>query len=459
MKTFALPRLFLTLVCMATPQVARAQTLTTLANFVGPNGANPLFAPLVQGTDGNLYGTTQAGGAHQQGTAFKITPAGTLTTLHSFCGQSCGDGAAPFAGLLLGNDGNFYGTTEAGGTNNEGTVFKMTPQGTLTTLHNFNIQDGSNPYAGLVQATDGNFYGTTESGGAHLLGTVFRITPRGALTTLHSFNSTDGSSPEAPLIQGTDGNLYSTTYNGGSGGGDYGTVFKITISGVLTTLHNFDDSEGRGIVAGLVQASDGNFYGAGGQGGANDYGSVFMITPTGALTVLHSFDATDGATPTALVLGTDGNFYGATISGGTSTDGTAFEITPQGIFTILHDFNGTDGADPFGGLVQATDGNFDGTTNFGGTNRDGTVFSLNVGLGPFVKTIPTAGKVGGMIKILGTNLTGATSVTFNGVAATFAVRGSSEIITRLPAGATTGPVRVTTPRGTLVSNVTFQVIQ
>ena len=188
MKTFALPVLFLTFLCMATPQVGRAQTLMTLANFVGPNGANPLFAPLAQGTDGNLYGTTQAGGAHQKGTVFKVTPAGTLTTLYSFCGQSCGDGSAPFAGLLLGKDGNFYGTTELGGTNNEGTVFKITPLGTLTTLHSFNIQDGSNPYAGLVQATDGNFYGTTQSGGAHLLGTVFRITPRGALTTLHSFN-------------------------------------------------------------------------------------------------------------------------------------------------------------------------------------------------------------------------------------------------------------------------------
>jgi len=177
------------------------------------------------------------------------------------------------------------------------------------------------------------------------------------------------------------------------------------------------------------------------------------------LTVLHSFNVTDGATPTALVLGTDSNFYGATVSGGANIDGTVFEVTPQGIFTKLHDFNGSDGADPFGGLVQATDGTFDGTTNFGGTNRDGTVFSLGVGLGPFVKTVPTAGKVGGSVRILGTNLTGATSVTFNGVAATFAVHGSSEIITRLPAGATTGPVQVTTPTATLISNVAFQVIQ
>src|SRR5437588_791162 len=207
MKILALPSLFLTLLCMATLQVGRAQTLTTLANFVGPNGANPLFAPLAQGTDGNLYGTTQAGGAHQQGTVFKVTPAGTLTTLHSFCGQSCADGAAPFAGLVLGNDGNFYGTTEAGGTNNEGTVFKMTPQGTLTTLHNFDDSEGRGIVAGLVQASDGNFYGAAGQGGANDYGSVFMITPAGALTVLHSFDATDGATPTA-LVLGTDGNFY-----------------------------------------------------------------------------------------------------------------------------------------------------------------------------------------------------------------------------------------------------------
>jgi len=459
MKTYPLSVLFFTLFCIATPQVARAQTLTTLANFVGTNGANPLFAPLVQGTDGNLYGTTQAGGAHQQGTVFKVTTAGTLTTLYSFCGQSCGDGSAPFGGLILGKDGNLYGTTEAGGTNNDGTVFKITPQGALTTLHSFNIRDGFNPFAGLVQATDGNFYGTTESGGANLLGTVFKITPQGALTTLHSFDSTDGSAPEAPLIQAIDGNLYSTTYNGGVVGEDYGTTFKITTRGVLTTLHNFSETEGRAIVPALVQASDGNFYGTASEGGANGYGSVFMMTLDGTLTVLHRFDATDGATPNTLVLGTDGNFYGTTVSGGANIAGIVFEITPQGSFTILHEFNGSDGADPFAGLVQATDGNFYGITNGGGTNRNGTVFRLDMGLGPFVKTVPTAGKVGGTIRILGANLTGTTSVSFNGVTATFVVRGRSEIITTVPTGATTGLVQVTIPGGSLLSNVAFQVIQ
>ncbi len=445
------------LLCFAISPLGEAQTFTTLANFTGSNGSNPLFAPLVQGTDGNLYGTASAGGAHSQGTVFKITPSGTLTTLYSFCALSnCTDGSAPYAGLMLGKDGNFYGTTEAGGAHGQGTIFKITRLGALTTLHSFNITDGSNPYATVLQATDGNFYGTTQSGGAHLLGTVFKITPAGTLTTLHSFNSSDGSSPEAALIQATDGNFYSTTYNGGSEG--YGTAFKITSAGTLTTLHVFDnETQGSAITSGLVQASDGNFYGSATLSGPNGYGSVYMMTSTGTVTVLHGFDATDGASPNALVLATDGNLYDTTISGGANIDGTVFEITPQSALTTLHTFTGSDGADSFAGLVQHTNGKFYGTTRVGGSKGDGTVFRLDTGLGPFVKTVPTAGKVGVKVKILGTSLTGATSVSFNGVAATFTVLSASQITTTVPAGATTGTVEVTTPGGTLLSNVAFQV--
>ena len=225
-------------------------------------------------------------------------------------------------------------------------------------------------------------------------------------------------------------------------------------------MHFFnDETDGRAIVSGLVEASDGNFYGTASLGGANGYGTVFTITPAGTLTTLHSFDATDGATPNALVLGTDGNFYGTTISGGANIDGTIFEITPQGTLITLHNFDGSDGADSFAGLVQATDGNFYGTTRLGGSKSDGTVFRLTVGLGPFVKTVPAAGKVGASVKILGTNLTGATSVSFNGVAAAFTLRAPSAITTTVPAGATTGTVQVITPSGTLLSNVVFRVTQ
>ncbi len=273
---------------------------------------------------------------------FKITPTGTLTTLYSFCAQSgCTDGEYPVAGLVQGTDGNFYGTTPEGGANGGGTVFKITPTGTLTTLYSFcaqnNCADGANPAAGLVQATDGNFYGTTYAGGANGYGTVFKITPSGTLTTLYSFCSkggcADGSYPEAGLVQATDGNLYGTTFaatfDGGANGD--GTVFKITPSGTLTTLYSFSGPDGANPWAGLVQATDGNFYGTTYAGGANGDGTVFKTPLTGILTTLHSFDGTDGAGPEAgLVQATDGNFYGTTFYGGTNGAGTVFRLVSVG---------------------------------------------------------------------------------------------------------------------------------
>ena len=293
---------------------ASAQTFSTLVNFTGSNGANPLFGTLIQGKDGNFYGTTSAGGAHGQGTVFKLTAAGTLTTIYNFCSKGgCADGSAPFAGLILAKDGNFYGTTEAGGSQNEGTVFKVTTAGKLTTLHSFTFHDGANPYAALMQAKNGTFYGTTESGGANLLGTVFKMTSAGVLSTLHSFNQTDGASPESPLIQGTDGNFYGTTYRR------------------LERVRNgFQDDVGRrrdddshlrrrdrrtGDHDRSGAKCEGNFLRTTSLGGTIGYGSVFSMTSAGVVKVLHSFGATDGATPNALIMGSDGNLYGTTISG------------------------------------------------------------------------------------------------------------------------------------------------
>src|ERR1017187_3111968 len=246
------------------------QGLTTLLGFNGADGALPL-AGLVQATNGNFYGTAQIGGANGYGTVFKISPTGTLTTLHSFCSQSgCTDGEYPAAGLVQANNGDLYGTTVYGGANNDGTVFKITPSGTLTTLYSFCSQsgctDGQYPYAGLNQAANGDFYGTTVCGGANAgtfcagAGTVFKITPSGALTTLYSFCSqsgcTDGYGP-AGLVQATNGDLYGTTGYGGTNSKG-GTVFKITPSGALTTLYSFCSqsgcTDGNGPVAGLVQA-------------------------------------------------------------------------------------------------------------------------------------------------------------------------------------------------------------
>jgi uncharacterized repeat protein (TIGR03803 family) len=449
-----------------------AQTLNTLYNFCSQggtdctDGANPGVG-MVQGTDGNFYGTTFAGGSFESfGTLFKITPSGTLKTLHIFYGAAA---SYPIGGLVQGTDGNFYGTTELGGSNLKcsdetcGTVFKMTPSGTLTMLHSFDGTDGKRPRAALIQAADGNFYGTASSGGPFLCscGTVFKITPSGTLTTLHSFANTDGAYPYAGLVQGSDGNLYGTTYGGGLIG--EGTVFKITTSGMLTMLHSFNGTvEGTGSVTALVQGTDGNFYGTASTGGAHSDGTVFKITPGGTLKTLHDFDGTDGSLPNAgLVQGTDGNFYGTTPSGGSKAAGTVFKITPSGTLTTLYIFcsqsNCTDGSHPSAALTQGTNGNFYGATSQGGANLLGTVFSLSVGLGQFVRTQPTFGTVGEAVNILGTNLTGATSVTFNGTAATFTVVSRSLITTTVPAGATAGKVQVTNSGGTLSSNVPFRV--
>ena len=477
------------LFCAATAIALPAQTFTNLVNFNLSNGAAP-SSPLVQGLDGKLYGTTSSGGANGLGTVFKITSGGMLTPVYSFCSQTnCTDGTTPFAGLALDTTGNFDGTTANSGANGfGGTVFKITPAGRLTTLHNFcsrtNCTDGNSPFAGLVQATNGNFYGTTVYGGAFGGGTVFKITPGGTLTTLHSFcaksKCTDGQSPIGGLIQAIDGNFYGTTASGGAKGA--GTVFKITQGGILATLHSFcaesNCIDGKFPNAGLVQAANGDFYGTTVDGGAGNSdlcsptgfaqpcGTVFEITSGGVLTTLYSFcsetNCTDGGLPRApLIQATDGNFYSTTTTAGRNGNGgTVFRITPTGTLTTLYSFcaqtNCTDGNGSEGGLFQATNGTLYGTTLANGANQEGTVFSLEVGLGPFIETLPTSGKVGATIKILGNNLKGTTHVRFNGIAAGFTVVSNSYIKTTVPNGATTGFVAVTTPTGTLKSNKKFR---
>jgi uncharacterized repeat protein (TIGR03803 family) len=445
-----------------------AQTFTTLQSFDSTNGGSP-EAGLVEGLNGSLYGTTQQGGVNSAGTVFAITPAGALTTLYNFCSIGvCADGDDPVAGLALAANGDLYGTTPGGGTKGDGTVFKITASGTLTTLYSFcsatACTDGSHPIARLVLATNGYLYGTTEVEGAKGGGTVFKITPSGTYTTLYTFcslaNCADGEEAWG-LVQGTNGNFYGTTEGGGAN--NVGTVFELTAAGVLTTLHSFDTTDGANPFAGLIQAANGDFYGTTYIGGANGEGTAFKITPTGTLTTLYSFcsgsGCPDGANPyDGLVQGTDGNFYGTTYAGGANFYGTVFEITPAGTLTTLHSFDSADGEETRAGLVQGTNGLLYGTTYAGGEDFSGTVFSLSVSsLGPFAETLPTSGKVGAAVKILGNDLTGATSVTFNGKTAAFRVTSSSLITTNVPTGATTGFVKVTTPSGTLTSNTKFRV--
>lgn len=320
--------------------------LTTLHNFCSQvpcsDGSDPVGG-LVQATDGNLYGTTATGGTTQMGTAFKITLDGTLTTLATFGGSVSGQG--PSAALVQGTDGNFYGTTARGGNDtcflragyqvSCGTVFKMTPAGTVTTLALLTQATGFWPLAPLIQGSDGSFYGTASKGGGTAEpgdGTIFKITSSGTFTVLYRFSGTDGEKPLGALVLGSDGNFYGTTSFGGGDPGFGGTVFKLTPGGTLTTLYSFGSGEGFGPSAALIQATDGNFYGTTGGNGTAVSGTAFKITPGGTLTTLASFSGTNGETPIVpLVEGPTGLLYGTTEYGVNSACyggcGTVFSLS------------------------------------------------------------------------------------------------------------------------------------
>ena len=373
-----------------------AQTLQTLCSFSGTNGAYPETA-LALGTDGNFYGTTFMGGIANStypigmGTVFKVTTNGVLTTLVSFNNTN---GVNPNA-LTLGTDGYFYGTTLWGGNINlhsgygEGTVFKMTTNGTLTTLVYFNGTNGAVPQAALTLGTDGNLYGTTSEGGftnGYGYGTVFKMTTNGILTTLVSFNGTNGEIPQAALTLGNDGNFYGTTYYGGISNSTYpaglGTVFQVTTNGTLSILASFNSTNGAYPQAALTLGNDGNFYGTTGKGGSSGNGTVFKVMTNGTLSILVSFNGTNGPYPqAALTRGNDGNFYGTTAESGITNSiypaglGTIFQITTDGILKTLISFNGSNGEIPLAALTLGTDGNFYGTTGTGGN------INLNSGYG------------------------------------------------------------------------------
>jgi len=458
---------FIALLWTATTVAASTVIYKQVLHFNGTNGGDS--ASLIQGVDGNLYGTTKNGGAHNGWTVFKITPSGTLTTLYSFCANNCLDGAAPVAALVLATDGNFYGTTLLGGAKGWGEVFKITPAGALTILHSFctvTCSDGGNPTAPLIQGTDGNFYGTTTVQGANFEGgTVFKITPGGKFTTLHSFCSDkclDGAGPAGALIEGSDGNFYGATVGGGSG--SEGTTFKMTPSGVVTTLHNFcvESCADGGSPDGITLASDGNFYGITAGGGADQFGTAFKMTGDGTITTLYNFcsepHCADGQLPAStLIEGTDGDFYGTALDGGANQLGTVYTMTPGGAFTTLHNFKGKfSGAYPAVPLFQATNGIFYGTTSEGGLG--GIIFTIDVGLGPFVETVPASAKVGKTVTILGRGFTGTTGVSFGGIAASYTVVSDTYLTAKVPKGATTASITVVTPAGTLTSNQAFVVL-
>ena len=474
--------------------ITTSGTLTTLFDF------NPYSAPtsplsgMTLGLDGNFYGTTSGGGTHIGGTVFRVTPAGVQTTLWNF--TTGADQGNPASAPALGPDGNFYGTTDGIYAGTYGTAYKITPAGVLKTIHVFKFTDGAVPYA-LILGLDGNFYGVTRLGGAKNMGVVFRMTKAGAVKVLHSFTGfpDDGNLPIGTLAQGNDGTLYGTTYSGGTR--NWGTVFKISPTGTgYKVLHIFDRTldinDGIQPLAGMALGTDGNLYGTTSIGGKQNAGTLFKVTPAGVKSTLYSFcpvsGCKDGFLPqTALMQHTNGKLYGATESGGTSVNGGEFFSLDVGLGPFINIVLLSGKA---GSTAQILGQGFTGTTSvkFNGVAATFTVVSdtyltakvpttASTGIVTVVtpaKTLtsyrtfkvtpaitaisPLSGKVSAMVTITGSGLSGASKITFGGVAATaFKVDSGTQITAAVPAGAKTGKVVVTTAGGAATSAATFTV--
>lgn len=417
---------------LATVWTRGSTVLTPLIDFTGTNGLNP-NCTLVQGTDGNFYGTAEIGGTNGvvpfggYGTIFKMSPDSTVLWTISLDSTN---GDTPEAALVEGKDGAFYGTAAFGGTRGGyGTIFRVTPSGTVTLLYSFcGGYNGSYPNAGLVQGPDGYLYGTTFYGGTNGLGTVYKVSTNGVFKSLYSFgavvdangNQLDGAQPFAGLAVGSDGTLYGVTEFGGTyvneNGDTDGILFKMTPDGVPTTLHVFTGGDdGRNPDSRPALGPDGNLYGTAGWGGQYDSGAYFRWTTNGVFTPLHVFPdvVSEGYHPNELVLGADGNFYTTANVGGEYAYGTVLRVSPTGAVTVLYAFgtltdshgNALDGQFPAAGVVLGTDGNLYGTAVMGGSADGGTVFRLSAPLPPLL-TAP--GQSGGTVSLRWSAVAGQT---------------------------------------------------
>jgi uncharacterized repeat protein (TIGR03803 family) len=353
-------KLLVLVVVIASTLSLSAQTFTTLIEFNGSNGAHPL-GELTQGRDGNLYGVTPLGGGQGAGEVFRLTPSGTFTIIHKF---NTADGKQPNPGLVLGPDGNFYGTTEYGANpncgNGCGTIFRVSPTGQFSTLYQFTRgNDGGNAFSGLTMGRDGSFYGTTLDGGSGTWGTVYRWTNNGTLTTVHSFSGPDGELP-LELAIGSDGNLYGLAQSDFVS--NVGNVFRINRSGNFTKLHEFGDGFGGYPIGPLVLAQDTNLYGVTDTGTDIVSGALYKISPSGIYTFISELSQIN---PTAPTIGADGNFY-VGLGGFLDTNGLLEQVTPAGVETPLHTFSPTDRQ--IGKLFLHSNGTLYGTTQLGGAN-------------------------------------------------------------------------------------------
>jgi uncharacterized repeat protein (TIGR03803 family) len=411
---------------------------------------------IAQTPGGNLITTGNGacdGGSN--GVAFELGYEGAnFTTLENFGTDS------PSSALTLATDQRFHGTTVDGGSRNHGTVYRLSTEPSIVYEHDFEGgADGGFPTAAPIQSSTGDFYGTTNGASKQYAGTVYKITAAGRYSVLHVFSTADGSDPADSLVEGSDGNIYGTTRLGGQYG--YGTIFRISPTGDFASLFNFDGTHGNGPFGALIQASDGNFYGVTRGGGAQNAGVAFKMTPEGTVAVLYDFPATSsgGTAPGGgLVEATDGNFYGTLMYDGAGGNGTLYQLTKAGEFTDVHDFYFGSGSTPQGALMQHTSGRLYGVTTAGNWYMHGTIFYLDMGLAPFVSYLPVYGKVGATVDILGEYFQpGVSTVFFNGVPAVNPKITSTYIEVAVPEGATTGYITVTTSKGILTSNKPFVV--
>jgi uncharacterized repeat protein (TIGR03803 family) len=431
-----------------------AQTYTVLHNFNETDGCCTLYPGiLAQGRDGNIYGTTLNGGTHLYGNVFKMTPAGTLTSIYSF---DFTHGAYPQGGISLAQDGNFYGTTYQGGANSRGTIFKITSAGVQTVLYSFsNTTDGAYPKTPPVQAADGNLYGTTGNG---TIAVLYKITTAGTFTALATLVSQSYS----PLLLGIDGNLYGTTLYGGTYNG--GTVFQFSpATKVVKTIFSFHTEYSP--TGPLMQGVDGALYGTTSTGGTGDGGCVYRITTGGVYKVLHNFTvsgSTDGRTPyVGVIQGSDKFLYGVAEADGPGGLGTLFKVSTTGTgFAVVHSFATATGDTPQAALLAHTNGKIYGLTSHGGTHTsDGVVYSLATGLKPFVNPVVLhSAKVGGTVEMLGQGFTTATGVSFGAGTGTFTAVSNTYMTAKPIAGALTGQITVQEPSGNLLTPLKVKII-